>query len=44
MGPPYQKFSTGNIGTLRDAPLEAGLQVERLLREYWERRYTAGEC
>eukprot|EP00798_Chlamydomonas_sp_ICE-L_P025195 gene25195-10835_t len=43
--PPYSKFSTGNITTLRDDPMRAGLDVSTLLRGYWEKKYTGdGVC
>eukprot|EP00873_Tetraselmis_striata_P005224 jgi/Tetstr1/425488/TSEL_015935.t1 len=39
---PYSGFSTGNISTLWEAPLEQGVEMDRQLRQLWERCYTGG--
>jgi insulysin len=42
MGDPISKFSTGSRETLRERPLKLGLEVDLLVRQLWERRYTGG--
>jgi len=38
---PYSRFSWGNLSSLRDAPLAAGLDITEELRRFHQQHYTA---